>query len=382
MPADVAQLPISYASPLKACFSDLVGQDAVAFADAIAPIEQAGIIPDVGEMAIVTYEQAKDRKQYGDLKGDVLPLNNVAYVMKYCAEDTTPTFYGEVNARSYNPNRAVIMPFKLYLWGLMKTLQMLLPYDGTMVNRGVKADVAAEYEIGREFVWHGFVSTTKTIEVLNQPMFLGNTGKRIIFQIELTQGQARDISKYSPLPEGEVLLPPGCKFKVVSALDQPTGLTIIQLRELKSHHWIFDLAADNLGGGVSVPRLGQIIYGPKFKGNWEKFPCLAGMENNFTLTAYALNALGGRVQLPYAQIEGYWHKPAPGSKGCLDMIDQNFQVICDCHLLKDAHPLGTRYQLLEGTWRKQDVLAKIDDYFDKLRTAINAIIHASVGRTC
>ena len=53
--------------------------------------------------------------------------------------------------------------------------------------------------------------------------------------------QARDITRYSLIgSEDEVLLPPGCRFRVESVLPQG-DLTLIQLKELPSKEWIADL---------------------------------------------------------------------------------------------------------------------------------------------
>ena len=77
--------------------------------------------------------------------------------------------------------------------------------------------------------------------MLSNPQFCGATGKRTIFAITLTQGQAREITRYSMIgAEDEVLLPPGCRFKVESVLEQE-DLTIIQLTELPSKEWIANL---------------------------------------------------------------------------------------------------------------------------------------------
>ena len=85
------------------------------------------------------------------------------------------------------------------------------------------------------------IQTTKSMKVLSNPMFCGDSGKRTIFQIALTQGQARDITRYSLIAsEDEVLLPPGCRFRVESVLPQG-DLTIIQLLELPSKEWIVNL---------------------------------------------------------------------------------------------------------------------------------------------
>ena len=35
----------------------------------------------------------------------------------------------------------------------------------------------ADYVEGRKFTWHGFCSTTKSIKVLENPLFCGKTGR-------------------------------------------------------------------------------------------------------------------------------------------------------------------------------------------------------------
>merc|ERR1712232_349345 len=154
--------------------------------------------------------------------------------MKYCEEDTVPPLYRILTEKCYDHDRSHIQAFLKYMWLLMRTLARLPPYAGTVVNRGVKKNLLSEYPKGKEFLWHGFTSTTKSIDVLQTEDFLGVTGPRTVFQIQLTQNQARDISDYSPLPEGEVLLPPGSRFRVEAVLVQGGDFTIIQLLELRS----------------------------------------------------------------------------------------------------------------------------------------------------
>ena len=48
-----------------------------------------------------------------------------------------------------NSDRKVVYPFRHWLWGFMGSMQQLPPYEGTMVNRGVKADIADQYLSGR-----------------------------------------------------------------------------------------------------------------------------------------------------------------------------------------------------------------------------------------
>ena len=109
---------------------------------------------------------------------------------------------------------------------------------------------------GREFTWHGPSSCTKRISALGNPEFLGTCGPRTQFIIQLTQGQARDITRYSLIPtEEEVLLPPGCRFRVEDVLPLGAGLTQIQLVELPSTMWILDISrsSSSLGFGASQP---------------------------------------------------------------------------------------------------------------------------------
>ena len=94
-----------------------------------------------------------------------------------------------------------------------------------------------------------------------QPPLLRRDRPPHYLAIQLTQGQAREITRYSLVPcEGEVLLPPGCRFVVRSVLPQG-DLTIIQIEELPSDEWILDLRADlpegvppQAGGGAAAAK--------------------------------------------------------------------------------------------------------------------------------
>ena len=158
---------------------------------------------------------------------------------------------------------------------------------------------------GREFTWHGFCSTTKTVEVLRNPLFCGESGPRTIFAIQLTQGQAREITRYSLVrSEGEVLLPPGCRFVVKSVLPQGE-LTIIQIEEIPSHEWIMDLrtsvpegvppgaaAAHALGGGGAAA---AAAHQPDPQPQPEPAHANAGLDDEAALQA-ALAASAAQAQ--------------------------------------------------------------------------------------
>ena len=105
------------------------------------------------------------------------------------------------------------------------------------------------YVKGRELTWHGFASRTKSMGVLMNPQLCGPKGARTIFVIALTQGQAREITRYSlNAHEDEVLLPPGCRFRVMDTAPMDDGLLIVQLQEIASREWILDLAVPSPAG--------------------------------------------------------------------------------------------------------------------------------------
>eukprot|EP01046_Picozoa_sp_COSAG06_P001656 COSAG06_NODE_56_length_27627_cov_106.527136_9_plen_268_part_00 len=229
--------------PPNALFAPLVPRPAAEFLETIRPVEAEGIIPMVMNTAELILETAVDEKEYGTLRGDPLSADQIAHVMLYSAESTDPPFYKDMNNKCYDPDRSKIKPYGPYMVNLLKTIKLLEAYLGANVYRGVKADLSKDYAKGREVTWHGFASTTKSMEVLEHDQFCGKEGARTIFSIALTQGQARDITRYSMIEaEDEVLLPPGCKFKVESLMDAGNGLTIIQIKELPSKAWIIDIS--------------------------------------------------------------------------------------------------------------------------------------------
>eukprot|EP01043_Picozoa_sp_COSAG02_P055666 COSAG02_NODE_6493_length_3538_cov_2.563536_2_plen_478_part_01 len=241
--------PLSVLSALTTLFRPLVRAPVSAYLEAMRCIDAAGVIPDVLEFAEITLDTAEDQKQFGALRGDPLPADGIAFLMTYSAEATHPPLYKDMNDKCYDSDRSKITPYGPFMVAMVRYMAQLEPYQNDTVFRGVKADLRSDYPKGRKVTWHGFASTTKSMEVLSNEAFCGTGGKRTIFAIKLTQGQAREITRYSLVPsEDEVLLPPGCRFVVESVLPQG-DLSLIQLRELPSKEWIVDLNA--LGAAVA-----------------------------------------------------------------------------------------------------------------------------------
>ena len=143
-------------------------------------------------------------------------------------------FYPTLNRQLHTRDRSTLKPFFPYL-RLMLTARSKLPKYTGSVWRGVKdRDLRASYPKGKEFYWWAFTSTTKELSTLQNPRFLGISGVRTLFMIEILHGV--DLQRYSAFQgvasEKEVLLYPGTKFKVVDAMEMGEGLFQVHLREL------------------------------------------------------------------------------------------------------------------------------------------------------
>jgi hypothetical protein len=223
------------------------------FLDAIKSVAVSQVIPGVQDWGEGILEKAEDAKTFGNLKNDPVSVDGVAYFMGYSDEATSPPLYADMNGKAYDKDRGKFTPYMQYMVGMVKHMKAVEPYPNKQVFRGVKADLRDQYPTGRKVTWHGFCSTTKSAAVLQNPQFFGKQGKRTIFAIQLTQSQGREITRYSLMPkEDEILLPPGCRFEVISVLeaDKEGDLTLIQLEELPSRDWIIDL---NEGGNPPAP---------------------------------------------------------------------------------------------------------------------------------
>ena len=114
-----------------------------AFLESIAPIEAAGCIPGVMGAAHCTYEEAEDAKTFGELKGDALTVDEVAFLMKYSCEDSEPPLYKDMNDKAYDKDRKKIASYGKYMVGTVKSMGKIEPYGNKTVFRGVRVDLSA-----------------------------------------------------------------------------------------------------------------------------------------------------------------------------------------------------------------------------------------------
>jgi hypothetical protein len=136
-------------------------------------------------------------------------------------------FYPALNRALGSKNRSEAKPFLKYL-RLALGAMYKLPLLHGMFARGIKNPNLANYCAGRaDFIWWAFTSTTQNVGVTKE--FLGS-GPRMLFMID---GVGVDISKYSSIPEAEVLVLPGSMFRVKGVLTEG-DLTITTLKQVPS----------------------------------------------------------------------------------------------------------------------------------------------------
>lgn len=157
---------------------------------------------------------------------EVLDVEDIAVIHLYTQDSP---IYKAMNARLRDKNRARVVPPFLPLIKLLLSAIYKLPLQppGKTVYRGVQGNLVSSFEDQATKMWWAFSSATSNIKTLNDETFLGKTGDRTVFSIELRH--AYDITAYNAQDEEEVLLPPGSKFVVKGRADMGHGLHMIQL---------------------------------------------------------------------------------------------------------------------------------------------------------
>merc|ERR1719174_1080212 len=134
-----------------------------------------------------------------------LTNNQAAAIMLYTQETC---LYPRLNAALRNHDIAALEPFLPFMKLLLSGLYQL-PLTHTRTYRGVKLELFKTYNdlVGQVWSWWSFSSTTKNMDVLETPLFLGKDGKRTLFCINAV---GVDIAPFSANPhEEEVMILPG-----------------------------------------------------------------------------------------------------------------------------------------------------------------------------
>eukprot|EP01045_Picozoa_sp_COSAG04_P014967 COSAG04_NODE_1154_length_8051_cov_26.213531_4_plen_531_part_00 len=142
------------------------------------------------------------------------------------------SLYAVLNETLSESDRGKLVIWFLFIKLLMTALVAEPMYVG-VVWRGVKADIGDQYPKGKKFRWWRFSSCTEDGDVLHNPMFLGDSGKRTLFAIDCKTGiKIQHLSAYTA--EAEVLLAAGTRFVVANTINPAPDLTVVNLKEVGS----------------------------------------------------------------------------------------------------------------------------------------------------
>jgi hypothetical protein len=220
--SDVTGEPCVMLTPIKG-FSD---KPLVTLEEATAPLNT--IVPHISTFVYVA-------KQRAIHPADNLSIDESASITLYTMEwePYTNSLFYILNHTLRTEDRQQLKPWFLYL-KLFLTALSRLPSISHIVYRGLRTEIEnAKYEIGKEIVWWGFSSCSKTRDVSEQDQFIGETGRSTLFIINCMNG--KDISKHSYFrKENEVLLLPATTVNVINNEHQGHGLHVIHLKEIKS----------------------------------------------------------------------------------------------------------------------------------------------------
>jgi hypothetical protein len=217
----------------------------VTLEEAIEPIVE--FCPDVARRAYIA-------KGNCDSSKDGLTEDESASIFLYTTEwpPHDQCLYAVLNSvlRSKNRNK-LIAPWLLYM-KLLLTALFKLPSCSMTVWRGVRRDLRNDYEVGKTYTWWGFSSCTEKISVLESDLFLGQEGKRTMFNIECFNGKKiRDYSSFED--EDEILLLPGSQFIVISHLrpsKKDPDLIIIHLKQVEPPHTLLEEPSEGMASSA------------------------------------------------------------------------------------------------------------------------------------
>ena len=118
--------------------------------------------------------------------------------------DPADSLYALLNICLSNQDRSQLKVWFPYIKLLMTALAAEPRFEGA-VWRGVAAAIGTDYPKGKKFRWWRFSSCTEEGDVLKDPLFLGEHGRRTLFHIDCKASGVRiqHLSSYQTEAEGE-----------------------------------------------------------------------------------------------------------------------------------------------------------------------------------
>jgi hypothetical protein len=168
-----------------------------------------------------------------EMPPDGLSIDESAAIRLYTIEWDRPhrSLYSELNRTLKKDSREHLRPYFKYMKLFLTALVKLPCAPSSTVWRGVTKNVSVEFPPGTPVTWWTFSSTTTSLPVLENNMYLGNTGDRTLFSVETING--RTVRAHSHFgTEDEILLLPGTQMIVQSQFSPAPDLNIIHLKQV------------------------------------------------------------------------------------------------------------------------------------------------------
>jgi len=204
-------------------FVEAVRHGRIPLSDASGPKRLDDVIKQIEMGRDLAVEAARDMKMFTH-KDTPLSQSQLAALHLYSQETDLDmgkdSVYALLNSVLRSSNRALARCIRQFIWLLLTALRLCPKCDRKVLYRGVKGNIAANYSKDRKITWYQVSSCTGTIEALENPMFLGTSGDRTLFGMELMdQTRARYTAPFSAVAnEEEAVFPPNTCFEVHDAL--------------------------------------------------------------------------------------------------------------------------------------------------------------------
>ncbi|CAF1587519.1 unnamed protein product [Rotaria sp. Silwood1] len=172
---------------------------------------------------------------------DGLTIDESAAIRLYTIEwtENQQSLYSMLNCTLKKDTRENLRPYFKYLKLFLTALTKLPCAPSSTIWRGVTMDLSAQFPLGTSVIWWAFSSCTTSLAVLENNMYLGDTGKRTLFSVEAINGRA--IYSHSQfVSEDEILLLPGTQMIVQSQLSPAPDLHIIHLKQIKPKEMLLE----------------------------------------------------------------------------------------------------------------------------------------------
>ena len=164
---------------------------------------------------------------------DGLTIDESAAIRLYTIEWERPhrSLYSMLNHTIKKDSRERLRPYFRYMKLLLTALAKLPCLPQTTIWRGVTKNLSAQFPPGTQVTWWPFSSCTTELTVLKSNLYLGSTGDRTLFSVEVING--RTIRAHSHfVTEDEILMLPGTQMIVQTQFTPGADLHIIHLKQI------------------------------------------------------------------------------------------------------------------------------------------------------